>query len=74
MKYEARDIMNDIVIYTGNSKSGFILSIIEYVEAQRQGQVNWISEEDIMRLNVKALNRVGIRLCMTKEMPLSSVI
>lgn len=62
MRYEAKDMKNGIVIYTGDSRSGFILSLIEYVEAQRQGHLNWINEEDIFRLNVKALDRVGIRI------------
>lgn len=67
MRYEAKDVKNGVIVYCGESKAGFILTVIEYIESQRREQLNLISEEDVMRLNVKALERVGIKISMKNE-------
>lgn len=68
MSYKAIDMERNICIYEGNSKASFILEIIEYLESKRKLDPFKIQEEDVFRLNVKALSRAGVKISFSKSM------
>ena len=68
MSYRAIDMENNICIYEGSSKASFILEMIEHLENKRKLDPFKIQEEDVFRLNVKALSRAGVKISFSKSL------
>lgn len=60
--YEAWDTQNDVCIYNGGHKSDLIVEITDYIEYQNHIDENLIHDDQIKKLDDKALKKVGITI------------
>lgn len=62
--YKAVDIKNGVEFYYGGSLMELVGTLLDYMVYRTGGARPLVSEEDILRMNVKALGRAGIKITM----------